>query len=165
MLAGGTLTASALGPAAPAHAAGTFLALAFSMWREGSALICRQVRGASLCGFFDVRRPNAGKVSPVQRHRAVTCSGGSTEPPPESKARCPSLPAVNTSLPSSWGTHSGCTPGWPSSGPAQTISTTSTGSARRFGIKRRSARSCPRCVEGSRLIRTGPAVGRSFGLP
>ena len=74
MLAAGTLTAGALGPAAPAHVAGTFLALAYQPSYEVDAkVIYGQAHGIGQSPVFDTASVNA--VNDCQRNGGLTGGG------------------------------------------------------------------------------------------
>jgi len=84
MLAG-ILAASAIGPAAPAHAAGTFLALAYQQsYGFGGKLIYRDAYGVGQSGVMDTARINA--INDCQKNRGETGGGN---------ARCASLHAMS----------------------------------------------------------------------
>ena len=92
MLAG-ILAASAIGPAAPAHAVGTFLALAYQQsYGFGGKLIYRDAHGVGQSGVMDTARINA--VNDCQKNGGET-GGGQCEVRVVAHDECAAVAASN----------------------------------------------------------------------
>jgi hypothetical protein len=92
MLAG-ILAASAVGPVAPAHAAGTFLALAYQQsYGFGGKLIYRDAHGVGQSGVMDTARINA--INDCQKNGGET-GGGQCEVRVVAHDECAAVAASN----------------------------------------------------------------------
>ncbi|KRE30312.1 hypothetical protein ASG82_24660 [Mycobacterium sp. Soil538] len=93
MLAVGSLAAGVLGPAATAHAAGTFLALAYQQsYGFGGRLVYRDAHGVGQSTVFDTARINA--LNDCQRNGGQT-GGGQCEVRVVANNECAAVAASN----------------------------------------------------------------------
>jgi hypothetical protein len=93
MLAAGTTAAGALGPAAPADAAGTFVALAYQQsYGFGGKLIYRDAHGVGQSSVFDTARINA--LNDCQKNGGQT-GGGQCEVRVVANNECAAVAASN----------------------------------------------------------------------
>lgn len=93
VLAAGTITAGALGPAAPADAAGTFLALAYQQsYGFGGELVYRDAHGVGQSPVFDSARINA--LDDCQKNGGQT-GGGQCEVRVVANNECAAVAASN----------------------------------------------------------------------
>jgi hypothetical protein len=93
MLAAGAIAAGALGPAAPANAAGTFVALAYQQsYGFGGKLIYRDAHGVGQSPVFDTARINA--LNDCQKNGGQT-GGGQCEVRVVANNECAAVAASN----------------------------------------------------------------------